>query len=665
MKKKHFISIKNKIILALLPIIVVTYGLVCTLTVMRMNTEITANLNTEIDLTSQLIEEEISTSVSWTIGVMDNVKKSIENGTLEVEDIKDYLYTVADAYPDAIPTGIYCGLEDGTYIDKTWTPDDPEWIMKERPWYVEGIKEDEVTFGETYLDGMTGSYIASVYTNLKDKSGNTFGVISADIPIDDIAALTMNRVLFDNGYVYIIDQYSGLTFGNGVEQDKNGQMISDFSDTLSAAIAQDIESESFGTIRECAGVYYNLQKVSGTNFVTVSIVPVSDVSRTVQSIAFQLVVLSVVGFVVLILAIFLLMTGMLRPLSKISAMITRMHGLDMTDKLVIKNHDEFGKIANQLNDLADSLRGTITLCMESTNSLKEKAESNLIGAGSITESSETQKLSMENLASTMNELSTAIENVADGATTLASNVNNVSTSINSVNGKITETSVSAESGIREMMSLKDNIQEVADSSAELQSAIEAVREGLDGINDMVSVIEGIASQTNLLSLNAGIEAARAGDMGKGFAVVATEIRTLADNSQDSVKRIIETIGKMDGLVTAVVEKAQNNIQLITQSDAEVDHVSASFTKIRDNITDIHESSDAIETEIKKVDAIATDMAATTQEQTASIELVLNTCNQLRDNAQEVADRAGDLDQTGKALNTISDSLKGQVDRFRL
>ncbi len=665
MDKKRFISIKNKIILALLPIIVVTYGLVCILTVMRMNTEITANLNTEIDLTSQLIEEEISTSVSWTIGVMDNVKKSIENGTLEVEAIKDYLYTVADAYPDEIPTGIYCGLEEGTYIDKTWTPDDPEWIMKERPWYVEGIKADEVTFGETYLDGMTGSYIASVYTNLKDKAGNVFGVISADIPIDDIAALTMNRVLFDNGYVYIIDQYSGLIFGNGVEQDKNGQMISDFSDTLSVAIAQDIAGDSFGTIRECAGVYYNLQKVSGTNFVTVSIVPVSDVRGTIQSIALQIVAISIMGFVVLILAIFLLMTVMLRPLSKISAMITRMHDLDMTDKLVIKNRDEFGKIANQLNDLADSLRETITLCMESTNSLKEKAESNLVGAGSITQTSETQKLSMENLASTMNELSTAIENVAEGATTLASNVNNVSTSINSVNGKITETSVSAESGIREMLSLKDNIQEVAASSEELQSAIEAVRAGLDGINDMVTVIEGIASQTNLLSLNASIEAARAGEMGKGFAVVATEIRTLADNSQDSVKRIIETTGKLDGLVTAVMEKAQNNIQLITQSDAEADHVSASFTQIRDNITDIHQSSDAIETEIKKVDAIATDMAATTQEQTASIELVLNTCNQLRDNAQEVADRAEDLDQTGKALNTISESLKGQVDRFRL
>ncbi len=224
MGKKRFISIKNKIILALLPIIIVTYGIVCIFTVMRMNTEITANLNNEIELTSQLIEEEISTSVSWTIGVMDNVKKSIENGTLEEDSIKDYLYTVADAYPDKIPTGIYCGLESGTYIDKTWTPDDPEWIMKERPWYVEGINADDVTFGETYLDGMTGSYIASVYTNIKDKKGNAIGVISADIPINDIASLTMNRVLFETGYVYIIDQYSGLIFGNGVDQDKTDRL---------------------------------------------------------------------------------------------------------------------------------------------------------------------------------------------------------------------------------------------------------------------------------------------------------------------------------------------------------------------------------------------------------------------------------------------------------
>ncbi len=185
MDKRKVISIKNKIILILIPIVIVTYSLVCTMTVVQMNRELKNNLSTEIDLTSQIVEGKISTIVEKTVGIMGNVKKSIENGKADAASVQEYLYRVADAYPESIPTGIYCGLEEGVYIDKLWTPDDPSWVMKERPWYVEGLEADEVTFGETYLDGMTGSYIASVYTNLKNSAGKVFGVISADIPIDN------------------------------------------------------------------------------------------------------------------------------------------------------------------------------------------------------------------------------------------------------------------------------------------------------------------------------------------------------------------------------------------------------------------------------------------------------------------------------------------------
>ncbi len=91
-EEKSFLSVKNKIIFALLPIVVIVCIFVCVLTVKQMNRELKDNLNTEI-----------------------------------------------------IPDGIYCGLTNGTYIDKAWVPDDPDWIMKERPWYIEGIKADEVT----------------------------------------------------------------------------------------------------------------------------------------------------------------------------------------------------------------------------------------------------------------------------------------------------------------------------------------------------------------------------------------------------------------------------------------------------------------------------------------------------------------------------------------
>ena len=665
MDKRKFISIKNKIILILIPIVIVTYSLVCTMTVVQMNRELKDNLSTEIDLTSQIVEGKISTIVEKTVGIMVNVKKSIENGKSDAASVQEYLYRVADAYPESIPTGIYCGLEEGVYIDKLWTPDDPAWVMKERPWYVEGLKADEVTFGETYLDGMTGSYIASVYTNLKNSAGKVFGVISADIPIDNIASITLGRTLFENGYVYIVDGYSGMIFGNGKDAEKNGQLLDEQTDTLSAQIAQDIAENRFGTICQSEGNYYNLQKVNGTNFITVSVVPVSDITNVLRSFALKTIFTSLAGFLLLIVGSYLLMTRMLKPLSKISGMINRMYQLDMTESLEIRQRDEFGQIAGQLNDLAASLRETMTLCRESTSALKEKAEGNMEGAESITETSGMQKQSMENLTVTMNEFSKAIETVAEGATTLAANVNNVSVSVNSMNEKIAETSQSAESGITEMKQLRENIQGVSTSSRELQQAIDDVKAGLNGINEMVSIIEGIASQTNLLSLNASIEAARAGEMGKGFAVVAGEIRTLADNSKASVQNIIETTGKLAQLVAIVLEKAQNNIELIASSDTAAERVDGAFTVICDNIENINDSSSQIEQEMKKVDGIASDMAATTQEETASIEVVLNTCKEMMEKSGVVEESARELNATGKDLNLIAENLKTQVDKFKV
>ena len=665
MDKRKFISIKNKMILILIPIVIVTYSLVCTMTVVQMNRELKDNLSTEIDLTSQIVEGKISTIVEKTVGIMVNVKKSIENGKADAASVQEYLYRVADAYPESIPTGIYCGLEEGVYIDKLWTPDDPAWVMKERPWYVEGLKADEVTFGETYLDGMTGSYIASVYTNLKSSAGKVFGVISADIPIDNIASITVGRTLFENGYVYIVDGYSGMIFGNGKDAEKNGQLLDEQTDTLSAQIAQDIAENRFGTICQSEGNYYNLQKVNGTNFITVSVVPVSDITNVLRSFALETIVTALAGFLLLIVGSYLLMTRMLKPLSKISGMINRMYRLDMTGALEIRQRDEFGQIAGQLNDLAASLRETMTLCRESTSALKEKAEGNMEGAESITETSGMQKQSMENLTATMNEFSKAIETVAEGATTLAANVNNVSANVNSMNEKITETSQSAESGITEMKQLRENIQGVSISSRELQQAIDDVKSGLNGINEMVSIIEGIASQTNLLSLNASIEAARAGEMGKGFAVVAGEIRTLADNSKASVQNIIETTGKLDHLVSIVLEKAQNNIELIASSDTAAERVDGAFTVICDTIENINDSSSQIEREMKKVDGIASDMAATTQEETASIEVVLNTCKEMMEKSGAVEESARELNTTGKDLNLIAENLKTQVDKFKV
>lgn len=663
MKKKGFLSVKNKIIFALLPIVVIVCIFVCVLTVRQMNRELKDNLNTEISLTGQVVEGEISADVNRILGIMDTVKKSIEKGKGDTASVKKYIYTVADAYPEIIPDGIYCGLTNGTYIDKAWVPDDPDWVMKERPWYVEGIKADEVTFGETYMDSKTKSYIASIYTNLKDSSGKCIGVISADIPIDGIAGIVQKQKILKQGYVYAIDEYSGMIFGNGKEEDKNGKQIKDFDDTLSKAIAADIEEQSFGSVQKCGSTYYNLRKIAGTNFVTVSIVPQQDITVVLRNLAGKVTGITILGFVLQLAAVFILMTIMLKPLKKVSSEISRMHALDFTGNLELKRKDEFGSIVRQMGGMKEGLRNVIMSVGRSTDSMSRKAADNMSCAGNITEVMNEQKESMKKLTQTMDEITEAVNAVAEGASNLAENVNNVSGSVRSVNEMITRTSDSTQKGMVEVREMKDNMDMVSSSSQELQNAVDDVRSGLNGISDMVAAIEGIASQTNLLSLNASIEAARAGESGRGFAVVAEEIRELSDNSHASVQKILETTAQLENLVAVVAQKVQENINAILNSSEGVNKVSDSFAKIQTNIGEIQQSSQTIQQEMQKVDSVASDMAATTQQQTASAEMVLTTCHRLSEEAQVVADNAGHLSDAGKELDTISQELKEQMEQF--
>lgn len=117
------------------------------------------------------------------------------------------------------------------------------------------------------------------------------------------------------------------------------------------------------------------------------------------------------------------------------------------------------------------------------------------------------------------------------------------------------------------------ITQISDS---LQEAVDNVHTGLNGINEMVNVIQDIASQTNLLSLNASIEAARAGEAGKGFAVVADEIRSLAENCSNSVTDIIDTTSSIRQLVNIVLEKSTESKTAIQESAEVVNSTETTF-----------------------------------------------------------------------------------------
>ncbi len=661
-KKDKKTSIKKRLLMIILPITLITSICVCAVTLFDTSSILKHELEKEIELTGDAISNGMMADLQRTIGIVENIKVSIETYCDTTQDIHDYLFSVADKYPEYIPNGVYCGLEDGTYIDKMWTPD-AGWVMKERPWYKDGLKADEVALGETYLDASTNSYIISIYTNIKNSSGKVIGVVSADVPLDGLNETLMNEVILENGYIFAIDMTTGLIFGNRTHTELNGKFYQDVQDDFVNHVVEEIVNNNFKEIDTYAGDYYHIKAIEGTKLYTITEVPDSDVSGRLVGPMWRAVGVSVLGAIIQFVVIYVLLTMLLKSVDSIKHMIDDMHNLDLSKNLDANSNDEFGQISGHLNELSESLKHTMARVKASTDGIDDKSRQNVDVADRINTSAAQQAEAMNHLSSVMNDFTDAIEMIADGSTKLAQNVAETTAATTQVDYKIKETMEHTDSGKNEMNKMKDTIRVIAQISEELQSAVIDVRGGLEGIKKMVNVIDDIASQTNLLSLNASIEAARAGEAGRGFAVVAEEIRGLAESCSDSAIEIVTTTQEMDSLVSVVLEKTNRSMQAVRDGRIVVDKTDDAFKEIYSNITEINAAMSQVNEAMRIVESVATDMAATTQEQTASTEIVLSTCNQVTEISNGFGVKGEELVNLGKELKVLSDSLHDEVAKF--
>lgn len=658
------LSLRSKMIAVMIPLVILSFVIVFIFTYLNTKKIVQNNSFEHIELSADTIDSKIAKEISTTSGIVNNVKETVNRSCDGTKEIEDYILGIADAYPDIIPTGIYCGLEDGTYIDKMWTPDD-DWVMEERPWYTAGIQSDDVTFGDMYLDADTGKYIVSIYTNIKDKNDNIIGVISADVQLDTMENLLREQTLFTEGFSYALDATSGIIFGNKHDESMNGKTLEECTDTVSKKIAEMLENQSYDEITLIDGQYLNLHKVEGSNFVIICQVAESDVNSALTPIMRTSFITSLAGILFLGAALFIILLLLLKPIGNINTMIDSMNTLDITQRLHVNSSDELGMIADNLNQMSNQLNETLAAIEASAHTIDDKAMENEQTARHLYSSAETQYEAMESLTCSINDLSEAISTIAEGASVLASNVSNTNDAAETVRGTINNTVTLVNSGKDNMNVMIDKMDYITQISDSLQEAVNNVHSGLDGINTMVNVIQDIAEQTNLLSLNASIEAARAGESGKGFAVVADEIRTLAESCSTSVTDIVDTTNNMRKLVNIVLDKSTESKHAILESAAVVNDTETTFENIRRTITDINSAMSTVKSAIANVENVATDIAASTEEQTAGTEEILATCEQVMNIASDFRNDGSQMSASSGELKELSDSLTEQISKFQL
>jgi len=310
---------------------------------------------------------------------------------------------------------------------------------------------------------------------------------------------------------------------------------------------------------------------------------------------------------------------------------------DLTRRLDVRSQDEVGLLADKFNKFVDRLHQMVKNVREVSVALTQGADHAAASATQASKRIRTQQDEITMVATAVTEMASATAEIASNAENTAKNA--------------TQSVQLGEDGFAQMQQSKQSIDQLAQ---ELTGAVRIISElevHANEISTILSTIRGIAEQTNLLALNAAIEAARAGEQGRGFAVVADEVRVLSQRTHASTEEIQTKIAGLQKVTTTAVSVMTESHKLVETSVADVNQTGASLQ--------------AISEAIQQISDMATQIASAAEEQSlVTADINMNT-ESVREVSDQLAQEAQDSVQQAKSLHTMAQELNKEISRFKL
>lgn len=380
------------------------------------------------------------------------------------------------------------------------------------------------------------------------------------------------------------------------------------------------------------------------------------------------VAVGIIAIVVLIAIIISFIMGrrLMRPLVKVSTIIEDVaNGNIEADFSVVKeSNDEIGLIIEKMKELTQSLGSIVGKIRNSSDTMSSN-------------SYELNDTSSQTLAAN-NEISKAVEDVAEGSTGMAASISKINENLlemsnetKDINASVDEiknqtTAVQDSSKIMndKIKSMQDSSHKMDEGISAISKRIETVNTTVDKVSNIVSVIEEISSETNLLSLNASIEAARAGDAGKGFAVVAQEIRVLSDNTNTELENIKQIISSLVEECRYCVQASGTIVEDNAKQKEEIKAVLDEFGSLDEQIQKTAEKADEIEELVTAMIELNDDITKSSNSLTDVSAANAAATEEMNANIEELNAMMHGVSEMAEHMNNESDGLKEALSFFR-
>ena len=347
--------------------------------------------------------------------------------------------------------------------------------------------------------------------------------------------------------------------------------------------------------------------------------------------------ISIAGFVVVLLIGLFIIRGIVGALRNMSATLSRLEELDFTGRADATRNDELGQMAGALNRLLDKLQANLRSIAQQAADVASASSQMALTAEGLASTSEFQHTTASDIAATIEEMPVSINHVGDRA----SEANRISSASGSL----------ASSGEVVIGHTVADIQNIATTVHDASMLIHGLDEHSQQISSIVAVIKEVADQTNLLALNAAIEAARAGEQGRGFAVVADEVRKLAERTATSTTKISSTVESMRTSAGGAVVTMQGVVTTVEQGVSRAQEANAAIREIGEG------SRSAV--------AMVEDITDAIREQGSATNSIANQVDKMAHMAEESSAAAGASAEAAKTLDRLAADMQRIVSHYKL
>lgn len=658
-RQGKIVSIKVKLLGIILPVVIVIMILLVGILYFISKgiiKEYSENLlRSSIDNQTNQIEAWLNENLS----AFSAVKQAIEQtnpGQQELQAILDSYYGFHDNYPD----GLYIADADGKLMTAS-ASEKQETDPTQSVWYREGLTRWNMGLTNAYTNA-EGSKVISA-SGILDVQSGTIKVISADLTLERISIIVNSYIEMEQARAFLVSTTDGTILAHH-ENDLISTKLGDSDNAFMRNVWQKVEEQDF-EMCDIDGNMTAFSQVSGTDWVLVSYIPTKVIYADIDSVRNMMLVIGLLSIILLAVLVERVVHMVIRPVKELIKVITAMTNGDFTVQVKAGSNDEIGVMGGYVEQFIRTMRQMIASIHGVSDKLSTQAGNSDTISKEMYDASRHQGQSMRELNTTVEQLSLSVGEIAEHATTLAMVVSDTKDDGDQVGGKMQETVTVSRQGKEDLQRVSSAMETINISMQKLQQSIDEVGKASVEITNITEIIGNIADQTSLLSLNASIEAARAGEAGRGFAVVATEIGQLANTSADAVRNIEGLISQINSLVGDTVKQTNESVKNIDNSSSLVEDTLRTFDAIFNNIDQVSALVREMIQKVEKVDEVATNVAAISEEQAASSEEILATSESMVRQVDNITGNSESVSAGARELTASAEELYEQVAIFKV